>query len=58
VIGRRALGFKEDELKEQLKRETNQYKRNTINSELKQVQKAKDLLLEKLKNLQGEPSSC
>jgi len=53
VIGRRALGFKEDELKEQLKRETNQYKRNTINSELKQVQKAKDLLLEKLKNLQG-----
>jgi len=83
VIGRRALGFKEEvpenylkllsnkeyleyaiytytekeeELKEQLKRETNQYKRNAINSELKQVQKAKDLLLEKLKSLQGEPS--
>jgi len=85
VIGRRALGFKEEvpenylkllsdkeyleyaiytyeekekELKEKLKKETNQYKRNAINSELKQVQKAKDLLLEKLKSLQGEPSSC
>ena len=85
VIGRRALGFKEEvpenylkllsdreyleyaiytyeekekELKEQLKKETNQYKRNAINSELKQVQKAKNLLLEKLKSLQGEPSSC
>jgi len=85
VIGRRALGFKEEipenylkllsdkeyleyaictyeekekELKEKLKKETNKYKRNAINSELKQVQKAKDLLLEKLKSLQGEPSSC
>jgi len=85
VIGRRALGFKEEipenylkllsdkeyleyaiytyeekekELKEKLKKETNQYKRNAINSELKQVQKAKDLLLEKLKSLQSEPSSC
>jgi len=83
VIGRRALGFKEEipenylkllsdreyleyaiytyeekekELKEQFKKETNQYKRNAINSELKQVQKAKDLLLEKLKSLQSEPS--
>jgi len=72
VIGRRALGFKEEipenylkllldkeyleyaiytyeekekELKEQFKKETNQYKRNAINSELKQVQKAKNLLL-------------
>jgi len=85
VIGRRALGFKEEvpenylkllsdkeyleyaiytytekeeELKEQLKRETNQYKRNAINSELKQVKKAKELLLEKLKSLQDEPSPC
>jgi len=84
VIGRRALGFKEEvpenylkllsdkeyleyaiyiyeekekELKEQFKKETNQYKRNAINSEQKQVQKAKDLLLEKLKSLQNEPSS-
>jgi len=85
VIGRRALGFKEEipenylkllsdkeyleyaiytyeekekELKEKLKKETNQYKRNAINSELKEVQKAKNLLLEKFKSLQGEPSSC
>ena len=85
MIGRRALGFKEEipenylkllsdkeyleyaiytyeekekELKEKLKKETNQYKRNAINSELKQVQKAKDLLLEKLKSLQDKPSSC
>jgi len=85
VIGRRALGFKEEipenylkllsdreyleyaiciyeekekELKEKLKKETNQYKRNAINSELKQVQKAKNLLLEKLKSLQSELSSC
>ena len=85
VIGRRALGFKEEipenylkllsdreyleyaiyiyeekekELKEQFKKETNQYKRNAINSELKKIQKAKDLLSEKLKSLQGEPSSC
>ena len=47
---------KEEELKEQLKREMNKYKRNAINSELKQVQKAKELLLEKLKSLQDEPS--
>ena len=48
---------KEKELKEKLKKETNQYKRNAINSELKQVQKAKELLLEK-QSLQGELSSC
>jgi len=83
VIGRRALGFKEEipenylkllsdreyleyaiytytekekELKEQLKKETNQYKRNAINSELKQVQKAKALLLERFESLQSELS--
>ncbi len=83
VIGRRALGFKEDipenylkllsdkeyleyaiyryeekerELKEKLKEETNQYRRNAINSELKEFQKAKTILLEKLQSLQSEPS--
>ena len=49
---------KEKELKEQLKKETNQYKRNAINSELKVIQKAKDMLLERLKSLQSESSSC
>ena len=76
VIGRRALGFKEEipenylkllsdreyleyalycyeererELKENLKKETNQYKRNTIKSELRKVQKEKSLLLARLR---------
>ena len=48
---------KEEELKEQLKGKTNQYKRNAINSELKAVQKAKNLLLEKLKSLQKIPKN-
>jgi len=47
---------KERELKENLKKETNQYKQNTIRSELKKVQKEKSLLLKRLKNLQSEPS--
>jgi len=85
VIGRRALGFKEElpenylkllsdreyieyalycyeekerELKENLKKETNQYKQNAIKSELRKAQKEKSFLLERLKSLQGEPSSC
>ena len=85
VIGRRALGFKEEipenylkllsdreyleyalytyeekekELKEKLKKETNQYKQNAIKSELKKVQNEKSLLLERLESLQSEPSSC
>jgi len=85
VIGRRALGFKEEipenylkllsdreyleyaictytekerELREQLKKETNQYKKNAINSELKEVQKAKAVLFRRLQSLQSEPSSC
>jgi len=85
VIGRKALGFKEEipenylkllsdreyleyaiytytekerELREQLKKETNQYKKNAINSELKEVQKAKAVLLERFQSLQSEPSSC
>ena len=49
---------KERELREQLKKETNQYKKNAINSELKEVQKAKAVLLERFQSLQSEPSSC
>jgi len=79
VIGRRALGFKEEipenylkllldreyleyalycyeerkrELKENLKKETNQYKQNAIRSELKE----KSMLLARLESLQGKPS--
>ena len=85
VIGRRALGFKEDmpenyerllkdkaylefalkryeerekELAELLEKETNQYKRNALESELKNVQNAKKLLTNLLQSPQSESSSC
>jgi IS605 OrfB family transposase len=85
VIGRRALGFKEDmpetyetllkdkvylefalkryeerekELGELLEEETNQYKRNALESELKSVENAKGLLTNLIQSLQSEPSSC
>ena len=80
LIGRRALGFKEEipekylkllsdkeylkyaictyeekekELKEKFKKETNQYKRKAIKSELTKIQREKDLLIQ---SLQSEPS--
>jgi IS605 OrfB family transposase len=85
VIGRRALGFKEDmpenyerllkdktylefaleryeerekELKELLEKETNEYKRNALKSELKSVEDARKLLVNLLQSLQSEPSGC
>jgi len=85
VIGRRALGFKEDmpenyekllkdkaylefalkrykereeELKELLEKETNEYKRNALESELRSVEKAKKLLANLIQSLQSESSSC
>jgi len=85
VIGRRALGFKEDmpknyekllkdraylefalkryeerekELKELLEKESNEYKRNALRSELRSVQNAKKLLTNLVQSLQSEPSSC
>ena len=85
VIGRRALGFKEEipenylkllsdreyleyaiytyeekekELKEKLKKGSNQYKQKAIRSELKRVQTEKEMLFRKLQSLQSEPSSC
>jgi len=85
VIGRRALGFKEDmpenyekllkdkaylefalkkyeerekELRELIEKETNEYKRNALESELKNVQNGKKLLTNLLQSLQSEPSSC
>jgi IS605 OrfB family transposase len=84
VIGRRALGFKEDtpenyekllkdkaylefalkryeerekELVELIEKESNEYKRNTLKSELKNVENAKKLLINLIQSLQGEPSS-
>jgi IS605 OrfB family transposase len=85
VIGRRALGFKEDmpenyekllkdiaylefalkryeerekELAELLEKETNQYKRNALESEAKTVENVRKLLTNLLQSLQSEPSSC
>jgi len=85
VIGRRALGFKEDmpenyekllknkaylefalkryeerekELRELLEEETNQYKRNALESELRSVENAKKLLTNFIQSLQSESSSC
>ena len=85
VIGRRALGFKEDmpenykkllkdkaylefalkrheerekELRELIKKEKNQYKRNAIESELRNVENARNLLANLIQSLQSEPSSC
>jgi len=85
VIGRRALGFKEDmpenyekllkdktylefalkryeerekELRELIEKESNEYKRNALKSELKNVQNAKKLLTNLIQSLQSEPSSC
>ncbi len=85
VIGRRALGFKEDvpenyerllkdkaylefalkkyeerekELKELIENESNEYKRNALKSELRNVQNAKKVLTNLVQSLQSEPSSC
>jgi IS605 OrfB family transposase len=85
VIGRRALGFKEDmpenyerllkdraylefalkryeerekELTELVEKETNEYKRNALESELRSVENSKKLLTNLIQSLQSEPSSC
>jgi len=85
VIGRRALGFKEDmpenyekllkdkaylefalkryeereeELRELIEKESNEYKRNALKSELRSVENSKRLLINLLQSLQSEPSSC
>ncbi len=85
VIGRRALGFKEDmpenyerllkdkaylefalkgyeerekELTELLEKETNEYKRKALKSELKNVENGKNLLVNLIQSLQSEPSGC
>jgi IS605 OrfB family transposase len=85
VIGRRALGFKEDmpenyerllkdkaylefalkryeerekELTELVEKETNEYKRNALESELRSIEKARELLVNLIQSLQSEPNSC
>jgi IS605 OrfB family transposase len=85
VIGRRALGFKEDmpenyekllkdkaylefalekyekrekELTELVEKESNEYKRNALKSELRNVQNSKKLLVNLIQSLQSKSSSC
>jgi IS605 OrfB family transposase len=85
VIGRMALGFKEDipenyekllkdrtylefalkryeerekELVELIEKESNEYKRNALKSELKIVENEKKLLTNLVQSLQSEPSGC
>jgi Hypothetical protein len=49
---------REKELRELLEEETNQYKRNTLESELRSVEDAKKLLINLIQSLQSESSSC
>jgi hypothetical protein len=46
------------ELTELLEKETNEYKRNALESELRSVENAKRLLTNLIQSLQSEPSSC
>jgi len=85
VIGRRALGFREDmpenyerllkdkaylefalkryeerekELRELIEKESNEYKRSALKSELRNVECAEELLTNLIQSLQSEPSGC
>jgi len=49
---------REKELKELLEKESNEYKRNVIKSELRSVENAKKLLVNLIQSLQSEPSGC
>jgi len=49
---------REEELRELLEEETNQYKRNALKSELRRVEGARKLLTNLIRSLQSEPSSC
>ena len=49
---------REKELKELLEKESNEYKRNALKSELRSVENARKLLANFLQSLQGEPSGC
>jgi len=49
---------REKELTELLGKETNEYKRNTLKSELKNVQNGKNLLVNLVRSIQSEPSGC
>ena len=49
---------REKELRELIEKETNEYKRNALESELRNVEYAKKLLTNFIQSLQSESSSC
>jgi IS605 OrfB family transposase len=49
---------REEELRELIEKESNEYKRNALESELKVVENAKNVLVNLIQSLQSEPSSC
>ena len=49
---------REKELRELIEKETNEYKRNALKSELRNVQNGKKLLVHLVQSLQSEPSGC
>jgi IS605 OrfB family transposase len=49
---------REEELKELIEKESNEYKRDALKSELKDVEYAKELLTNLIQSLQSESSSC
>jgi alpha-galactosidase/6-phospho-beta-glucosidase family protein len=49
---------REKELTELVEKESNKYKRDTLENELKNVQNAKELLTNFIQSLQSEPGGC
>jgi len=49
---------REKELRELIEKESNEYKRNALKTELKNVENAKKLLINLIQSLQSESSSC
>jgi hypothetical protein len=49
---------REKELRELIEKETNEYRRNALESELRNVENSKKLLTNLIQSLQSEPSSC
>jgi hypothetical protein len=49
---------REKELRELIEKESNEYKRNALKSELRNIEYAKNLLINLIQSLQSEPSSC
>jgi len=49
---------REKELRELIEKESNEYKRDALKSELRSVEYAKKLIVNLLQSLQSEPSAC